>query len=167
MPWKVWQFRAQHIVNFLFSFSSSAFAIFAICLITKMDGSLFSMKKTKMAQPRTRRVRKSAKKKKNHEQRSRGRLAMITKKKSFEIFTEIPNGKNFLFVLDWASSKMWFVMIGSMDGSARIFLSGSKMKNRKSFEIKIKNYAKSTFFLHEMHQHFHIFQIFCVFFKFP
>lgn len=113
--------------------------------------------------------KKSAKisKKKNHEQRSRGRLAMITKKKSFEIFTEIPNGKNFLFVLDWASSKMWFVMIGSMDGSARIFLSGSKMKNRKSFEIKIKNYAKSTFFLHEMHQHFHIFQIFCVFFKFP
>lgn len=98
MPWKVWQFRAQHIVNFLFSFSSSAFAILAICLITKMDGSLFSMKKTKMAQPRTRRVRKSAKKKKNHEQRSRGRLAMITKKKSFEIFTEIPNGKNFLFV---------------------------------------------------------------------
>lgn len=44
--------------------------------------------------------KKSAKisKKKNHEQRSRGRLAMITKKKSFEIFTEIPNGKNFLFV---------------------------------------------------------------------
>lgn len=41
---------------------------------------------------------KISKKKKNHEQRSRGRLAMITKKKSFEICTEIPNGKNFLFV---------------------------------------------------------------------